>query len=320
MAKDFEPTYRKWEEDRIVAQATREEWTKRVKDAAKNGSERPSMPREAIEPPEPMRPRVIVSDTTPEKLGQLLAAHPKGLMLYRDEMSGWLQGFDRYNNGGERSLWIEAYGGRTYTIDRVKAREPIIIPHLTISILGGIQPDKLAELLKGADDGLPARFLWNWADSVPPRRPQYVPRLESTVAALRHLSSLEMGADRFGTPQPHALKLSEKAASMLEAWRGEHFARAQTLVGPIASSYGKQPGQLIRLALVIEHLWWCCAPTRPAAAGEADRVPHRRKIGGGGGDGRRSHGPVINRRRSAVRWWRRRVLSGDRLHAARNQQ
>ena len=45
-------------------------------------------------------PRLCLSDTTPEALGRLMAAHPKGLLFYRDELSGLLGGFDRYGGGG----------------------------------------------------------------------------------------------------------------------------------------------------------------------------------------------------------------------------
>ena len=36
----------------------------------------PAKPIEAIEPKKPVVPRLIISDTTPEKLGPLLQKHP----------------------------------------------------------------------------------------------------------------------------------------------------------------------------------------------------------------------------------------------------
>jgi hypothetical protein len=97
----------------------------------------------------------VVGDTTPEKLGAILRDNPKGVLLNRDEIAGWLGSFGRYSSagGGERAMWLEAYGGRAYSIDRQKSPEPIIIPHLTVSILGGVQPDKLRLITGGEDDG-----------------------------------------------------------------------------------------------------------------------------------------------------------------------
>ena len=122
-----------------------------------------------MEPTPPPLPRIIVGDTTPERIGGLLQDNPKGLLLHRDEMAGWLGSFGRYssNAGGERALWIEAYGGRPYTIDRQKNPDAIIIPHLSVAVLGGLQPDKLGLVIHGADDGFAGRFLWFWPDPAP---------------------------------------------------------------------------------------------------------------------------------------------------------
>jgi Protein of unknown function (DUF3987) len=75
------------------------------------------------------------------------------------------------DNDAGHSFWLEAYGGRPYRIERVKHPEPIVIPRLAVAVSGGTQPDKLAPLMREADDGLLARLLWSWArpDPVPAR-------------------------------------------------------------------------------------------------------------------------------------------------------
>src|SRR3954454_4461317 len=56
------------------------------------------------------RPRIAVADATPEKLCEILAKQPGGVLQYRDELAGWLN-FDRYSGGkGERAFWLEAFG------------------------------------------------------------------------------------------------------------------------------------------------------------------------------------------------------------------
>src|SRR5829696_128525 len=69
-------------------------------------------------------------------------------------------------SGADRAFWVEGYGGRPFTIDRVKHPLPVIIPRLSIGVLGGVQPDRLADLIHGPDDGLQARFLWLWPEKV----------------------------------------------------------------------------------------------------------------------------------------------------------
>src|SRR5262249_46942817 len=87
-AAGFEEKHRHWQTEREMARATLDTWKQEVKDAAKNGKAPPEMPPTAEEPPEPPRPRVIVNDTTPEKLGELCAAHEKGLLAFRELPDG----------------------------------------------------------------------------------------------------------------------------------------------------------------------------------------------------------------------------------------
>ncbi len=151
-----------------LAKAQEADWQARVREALKKGEGPPPRPAEAVEPDPMPLPRVVVGDTTPEKLGSLLKDNPKGLLLNRDEIAGWLGSFGRYSSGGggERAMWLEAYGGRAYTIDRQKDPEPILIPQLSVGVLGGVQPDKLSLITGGADDGFAARFLWSWPEPV----------------------------------------------------------------------------------------------------------------------------------------------------------
>ena len=104
---------------------------------------------------------------TIERVATLLAtAAPKGLLIVRDELAGWITGMNAYNDAG-RAFWIEAFGGRPYRVERQKHPEPIIVPRLAVSVFGGVQPDRLGPLMREADDGLLARILWAWPDPIP---------------------------------------------------------------------------------------------------------------------------------------------------------
>lgn len=82
----------------------------------------------------------------------VVARQPRGTLLARDELSGWLQGMTRYAGGGsDRPFWLEAYGGRGYTVERM-GRDPVHIDRLSIGVTGGIQPDRLKTLLIRSDD------------------------------------------------------------------------------------------------------------------------------------------------------------------------
>jgi hypothetical protein len=84
MAADFLEIKRVSETAKKAAQCARDRWEKDVERAIKQRQLPPTMPPEAEEPPEVVRPRLIGNDTSTEKLGLLLASHPKGLLFHRD--------------------------------------------------------------------------------------------------------------------------------------------------------------------------------------------------------------------------------------------
>jgi hypothetical protein len=163
---------------------------------------------------------VRVSDATVEKLASLAAALPRGLLLQRDEIAGWLGAFDKYGGGGsDRAFWLEAFGGRPFAVDRVKHKQPIHVPHLSIAVLGGIQPDKLPTIIGGAEDGFAARFLFAWPEVEPQFRLAREVLDESAArAALARLIELTMDpeGDELG---PRSVRLSPEADNLPGAVR-----------------------------------------------------------------------------------------------------
>jgi hypothetical protein len=114
----------------------------------------------ALRKPDPP-PRYVVWDTSVEKLGELLAANPKGLLVLSDEFSFWLGSMERYSNSAGRSdrgFWLTAYDGGPHNIDRIR-RGSLHIKNLSVSLLGCIQPDRLAEMQGLTSDGLLQRFV-----------------------------------------------------------------------------------------------------------------------------------------------------------------
>jgi hypothetical protein len=256
MAEGFDAVHRDWQTKVEAAKARRDRWQADVEEAVKKGCPPPLMPVDAEEPEEPRSPRVIVHDASIEALTTLLAGNPRGLLHWRDELSGMIGAFDRYGgNGADRAFWIEAFGARSYSVDRVKhGHKPLRIPRLAISVVGTIQPDKLASVLfKGDDDGLASRFLWVWPEELPPRRPTKSADLRLLQDAFDRLAGLKPDL-LDGIERPVILRLDDAAADAFETWRQHHY-RAD-VAGLLASSFGKMYGLCLRIALVLEHLWW----------------------------------------------------------------
>lgn len=119
--------------------------------------------RELEEQVAPTPKRLITSDSTVEKLGELLNNNPRGLLNMRDELSGFIDTLDKPGREGDRAFYLEAWGGLgTHSVDRI-GRGSFRIRNVTLSIFGTIQPSIIAPLFKAdgsksADDGFIQRF------------------------------------------------------------------------------------------------------------------------------------------------------------------
>jgi hypothetical protein len=118
---------------------------------------------------EPMRRRYVVNDLTYEKLGEILAANPDGVLSVRDEMRGLFLSLAREESAPARAFYLQAWSGGRYTFDRI-GRGTVTVEDARLSIIGGIQPGPLSELVQqarrgAADDGMVERFLIAWPDA-----------------------------------------------------------------------------------------------------------------------------------------------------------
>ena len=106
--------------------------------------------------------RYVVWDSTIEKLGELLGREPKGLLVKRDEFAGLIGSMEKYGHGRgsavDRAFYLKAYDGGPFSIDRV-VRGEMYVENLSLSIIGGIQPERLAELHGLTADGFLQRCL-----------------------------------------------------------------------------------------------------------------------------------------------------------------
>lgn len=113
--------------------------------------------------PEPEKPtRYVVGDVTVEKLGDILSRQSRGVLVKRDELSGWIGSMEKYAGGkgsaADRAFWLKAFDGGAFMIDRIQRGE-LWVSNLSVSLIGGIQPARLAEMHGLSSDGLLQRFI-----------------------------------------------------------------------------------------------------------------------------------------------------------------
>ena len=96
----YEQDAKDWEIDRITAEAKKDKLKDDIKKAIKTDSDVDKQyyraQLEEIEAmSEPYERRYIINDSTVEKVGELLNRNPRGLLLFRDELTGWFRTLDR---------------------------------------------------------------------------------------------------------------------------------------------------------------------------------------------------------------------------------
>ncbi len=158
----FAGEWKDYEFDKEFADAKQAEIKKQMR-GEKANKETLKMKFQNLEIETPKENRLWTSDTTVEKLGELLNENKNGVLLLRDELTGWFRSLDKAGREQDRSFYLECWDGAgAFTFDRI-GRGKIHINNLTLSILGTIQPAMLEPYLRGSlegygDDGLPQRF------------------------------------------------------------------------------------------------------------------------------------------------------------------
>jgi hypothetical protein len=218
---------------------------------------------ESAEPSPPVCERYWVSDVTVEALAVRLADAPRGLLLVRDELAGWIGSFGQYKGGkgADSAHWLTMHGARDLLVDRKvpdhAGRTTIYVPRAALSITGGIQPGILRTALarEHYEDGLAARLLL----AMSPRRPkrwsevEVHPDTESALADIYdRLYALELPVDPVtDEPRPIALPLSRDGKDAWVSYYDEHAREQAELTGDLAAAWSKLEGYSARLALVV---------------------------------------------------------------------
>lgn len=205
---------------------------------------------------EPTPPRIVVNDSTVEALGERLNENPNGLLLIRDELSGWLSKMSQEEFATDRAFYLEAFNGKDeYIYDRI-GRGTVRIENCMISVLGGIQPSKIKPVVREAangvtDDGLIQRIqLAVWPDPIQDWSWLDIP--VNQHAKMRYLDVFKRLHNLPSEPQPNIWHFSESAQKLFIEWMKEIQAEARSGQLPqiMESHLLKMPKTVSGIALV----------------------------------------------------------------------
>ncbi len=246
--------YESWERERELKEQA---WCEQYKAAIKKkGQPLPIRPDETRA--KPTLRRLIANDPTFEKLHSILAENPAGVLLVRDELSGWLATLDKPGREGERQFFLESWNGdKPFTVDRI-GRGTVFVPALCLSVLGGIQPGRLRQYLADAvkdgpgNDGLFQRLqLIVWPDF--PKHWELVDRPANQAAAERVACVYERLAE-LSADDPLLFKFADDAQELFYTWwpELEKKIRGGDLHPALAAHLGKYRSLMPSLALLFE--------------------------------------------------------------------
>lgn len=227
LATAFETKRQQYATDKVRYEAEYDKAKKEIK----NGTVGVMLPPE---PEEPQPERLVVNDSTYQKLTEILRNSPRGVLVVRDELVSLLTGLASEGQEGARGFYLEAWNGTgSYRVDRV-GRGSYILKNPAVSIVGGIQPGKLQPYIKDAvfggnsDDGLLQRFQmlvwpdvtkqWNNVD----RRPDFDAQMavDAVFRRLHNIDPVAIGAtiDQLGE-RPAYLHFTTEAQSLFDQFR-----------------------------------------------------------------------------------------------------
>ena len=186
--QSYDRKEREYEINQMVHETNEKNLKEKLKDAIKKGDEvkQHALTQQLLNFTEsnickPILKRYKTNDASPEALAELEKTNPNGILVCRDELVGLLSSLDGNDGDTGRSFYLEGWNGNhSYEFDRIMRGSGFIENHC-LSILGGIQPDKLINYLEpsikgNANDGLLQRFQllvypdvnkWEYRDKYP---------------------------------------------------------------------------------------------------------------------------------------------------------
>ena len=174
----------------------------------------------------PVRKSHFTNDVTIEKLGELLNQNENGILVFRDELHGFLRTIDSEHRPNDRAFYLEGFNGTgSYRCDRI-GRGTIDIKNHVISLLGTIQPGRFSSYVHGAirqgsgDDGFAQRFQL----AVYPDEPHTwvnVDRYPNHDAKNAVYAIIQRLVEMAEIDEPVILHFSREAQAIFNEWRNE---------------------------------------------------------------------------------------------------
>ncbi|KLV30443.1 YfjI family protein [Priestia megaterium] len=237
-----------------------ERWKQDVK-----GKKKFKVEEKPILPKTPALQQIITMDSTMEALQDTLLSNKRGILKLHDELLGFVKGMNQYRAGADRQYFLSIWSNEPIIINR-KGKDPVRIPKPFVSILGGIQPDMIEEIVKTgregiANDGFIDRFLFCYPDPVPAN---WTDEDVSDDVVNRYCEIINRIYYSLNEETPTVIHFNDKAKALYTMWYDE-TERETTAAGfssTLKNVWKKIKGLHSRILLIMFMLKWANNPQR----------------------------------------------------------
>jgi hypothetical protein len=173
------------------------------------------------------------NETSIQSMTLLQTQNERGILVFRDELTGLLVKWDREDGADERAYFLEGWNGDGSYTDVKIGRGITDAKSICISLLGGIQPDKLKRYLyqatQGNNDGLIQRLQlavwpeepegWQLIDTKPNKAEKQ--RAYGIVKALAELDFIQYGAIQSEYDERPYFRFDDAGQAIFNQWLTE---------------------------------------------------------------------------------------------------
>lgn len=215
-------------------------------------------------PIKPKREELVINNATTEAIIQSLCNNKNGLILFQDELLGWLNNMNQYRSGGDEQFWLSTWSNSIAKNNRV-TKETVLIPNSFVNVIGGIQPKLLPHIASG--DKNASGFWFRILFAFPPSQDKpydndllvsektnevYKQLIDKLISwMMTQLAATPPGEDIL----PKIIELSSDAIVVYKKWKRKNTDLTnQSDNDAIKSIYGKLADYCLRLSLILEVL------------------------------------------------------------------
>jgi hypothetical protein len=205
--------------------------------------------------PEPACFQYLLNDYTPETVREIHSTNERGIAIYKDELMGWLNDFNRYNKNGAQTTMLSTYYRVPMTFNRV-GKAPMRIEKPCMLLSGGIQQSLLKTLADDnrADNGFLSRVMAVYPDT--DEKGDYSNNRFPEESLTRYFSYLEYFAN---IPEACNLTLTSEAEKVYSEWYNKNAQMTnRESSGYLQGVYGKLDVFALRLAIVVHGMKMYC--------------------------------------------------------------